>query len=230
VVWCGFPLGIALSALVVWWYASRVLTVRTPEAVIAMLALSIAGLHAMLELPHHYLYFLIPAGLWIGSIEAQRAAWRPLGARANVVLFGVPMALALAMAVEYPALEDDFRLVRFESLRIGTIRASQPAPDAPLMSSLTSFLAFSRSTPTAGMDPEHLARMQAITERYPYAPSLSRLATAWALNGRLDDATALFLKIRQIHGRPTYLRMKRGLHEQLQEQPALEELYRRLPD
>ena len=141
-VYAGYPIGLLLSALIVYWFASRWLKVRSPEAVIGMLVVSVVGTHAMLELPHHYAYFLIPVGLWIGHVELEAS---PAPARPNHLPMAVAM-LAAAMLVatwwKYPQVEEDFRLARFEHRRIGTVKAERPAPDAPLLSSLTAFLQF----------------------------------------------------------------------------------------
>ena len=67
------------------------------------------------------------------------------------------------------------------------------------------------------MSAEELARMEAVMRRYPYAASLTRMASAWALNGRLDDATALFAKIEPIYGRPMYLKLRQELQDSISE-------------
>jgi hypothetical protein len=231
VVWCGVPLGVLLASLVLYWYVSRACRVRTLESVAGMLVVSIVGVHAMLELPHHYLYFLIPVGFWIGQIESSLTESR---VQSRQVWNWIPVALSIGIAAmilrDYGKLEDDFRLVRFESLRIGSIRASQPAPDAPALSSLTAFLRFSRSTPHAGMNAVELADAEAITKRYPYGPSLAKCATALALNNRLAEAKQMSLSIRQIHGERIYRRLRGDLREQIETgQKELVPLDRALP-
>jgi hypothetical protein len=231
VLWCGYPLGLALVAVILYWYVTRLGRVRTVEGVVGMLIVSVFGVHAMLELPHHYAYFLIPLGLWIGQVETS------IGSRQDIPagLVALPVALAalIAFAVlrDYPAIEEDFRVVRFENLRIGSVRATHTAPDAPFLSSLTGFLRFARMKPAAGMSTEALATMQFATERYPYAPSLARLAAAWALNGRLDDGTQAFLKIRKMYGEGTFRRLRTELRNRIEEgQTALTPLYASLPE
>ena len=230
-IWCGYPLGLALIALILYWFVSRARRVATVEAMSGMLVVAVFGVHTMLELPHHYAYFLIPVGLWIGQVEFAR------GAPGNVAPgWGVaPAAFALVLLSliwrDYRALEEDFRLVRFENLRIGTPQEGQRSPEAPVMSSLTGFLRFARTTPVAGMSPAELASLEAVARRYPYAPSLARLASAWALNGRLDDARQLFTKIRQIHGDGMYLKLRLDLRERVAEgQAGLSALEQSLPD
>lgn len=215
IVWCGYPLGLLLSALVVYWFVDRALKAATVEAVVGMLSIAVLGAHAMLELPHHYAYFLIPAGLWIGQVEYGRGLRGIVPAKWNLLPAFLSVFLAVAIWKDYPAVEEDFRLVRFENLRIGSVHAAQPAPDGPFLSSLTEFLRFARTTPVKGMSEAELSRMEAVAKRYPYAPSLSRLATAQALNGRMDKARENFISIRQMFGEGTYMKLRRDLQEEV---------------
>ena len=54
------------------------------------------------------------------------------------------------------------------------------------------------------MSAETLADMKAVVNRYPYAPAMSELAYALALNGRVDEASKLFTKIQLVHGPAIY--------------------------
>ena len=217
VLWCGYPLGLLLSGLVVYWLVERARKTRTLEAMTGMLVVAIFGVHAMLELPHHYAYFLIPVGLWIGQVEHGMSSRFTMPASWMLA----PMVLAGVMVVEiwreYPAVEEDFRLLRFELLRIGTLRATEPAPSAPMLSSLTGFLRFARTTPHEAMSEVELKAMEASVQRYGYAPSMFRYAQALALNGHLDDAKRVFLEIRHVHGEKSYGRYRQALHEAIVE-------------
>jgi hypothetical protein len=216
-IYAGYPIGVLLSALIVYWFGSRWLSVRRPEAVVGMLMVSVVGTHAMLELPHHYAYFLIPVGLWIGLVELEASASSARRSHLPMAVAMFAAAMLVATWWKYPEVEEDFRLARFEHRRIGSIKAERPAPDAPLLSSLTAFLEFTRTKPVPGMSAESLARMEAVTMRYPYAASLTRMASAWALNGRLDDARSLFAKIEPIYGRPMYLKLRQELKDSISE-------------
>lgn len=214
-LWCGYPLGLLLCGLVLYWAVSRWIRVVTLEAVIGAMLIGVFGLHAMLELPYHYAYFLIPVGLWIGLIEASLDTRGLLPVKWNLLPPALGLVLLLGIWKDYPSVEEDFRVMRFETLGIGTARAAQPAPDAPFLSSLTSFLRFTRIAPTPGMSSAELARMEAVVKRYPYPAVMFRVASAWALNGRLADARQLFIKIRHIYDESTYRKMRSALHERV---------------
>ena len=218
IVWCGYPIGILLSSAVIFWVVTRTLRVRTVEAVVGMLVVAIIGAHAMLELPHHYLYFLVPAGLWIGQIESSLRSTSRVSSMARVAKW-LPVTLCLALAAmilrDYWKVEDEFRLFRFEAMNFGPARADGPTPNAPAMSTLTTFLRLNRTSQLSNMSPSELGELIAITRRYPYAPSLSRCALALALNGRTDEAVEFFWAIRQMYGRAVFSRQRDHLRERI---------------
>jgi hypothetical protein len=225
ILWCGYPLGLGLSVLLVYWLAGRARRIVSVEGWLALMAVLVFGVHAMLELPHHYAYFLLPVGLWIGQIElaASPAATqtnRAVRSRLAPALLGAVMMLAIWR--DYAAVEEDFRRVRFEFLRIGPAHSGPPAPSAPYLSGLTGFLRFARTEPVAGMSDKQMAEVGAAAKRYPYAPSLYRWARALALNGRLSEARLVLVKMRHMHGEPTYVlyRADIGLAALLRSMPS----------
>lgn len=213
VVWCGVPAGMLLCGAFLYWFVSRWLRVQTIEGLCGILAISIFGTHAMLELPHHYAYFLIPVGLWTGIVESTLPSYRPLPSRWILIPAIVSVVLVAAIWKDYPAVEEDFRSVRFEGVGVGSPPADSLAPRAPFLSSLTEFLRFARTAPRSGMTIAELDRMEAIVKRYPYAQSLYRYGVALALNGRMSEAKQQFVRMRHIHGELHYARLKSQLAE-----------------
>jgi O-antigen ligase len=213
VIWCGYPLGLLLGGLLLYGFVSRVLKVRQLEASMGMVVASILGAHALMELPHHYAYFLIPLGLWLGLVEASIGS-RVFGAtRASLALIAVGVALTLALWRDYFAVEEDFRLMRFEAMGVMAVRAKQPAPDAPFLSSLTAFLRAARTEPAPHMAPETLAQMAQVIRRYPYAGSMIAYAKALTLNARLPEALEMCKLVRHVHGEDMYARLKFTIHQ-----------------
>ena len=229
-VWCGWPLGLALGLGLLGWFASRLRRMPSPEAALGMVLVAVFGVHTMLELPHHYAFFLIPVGLWVGLVEQQRGS-RPLGGPAAAwALGGATAALALAIAWDYRRVEADFWLMRFESRGIGTVRAAEPAPHAPFLSGLTAFLASTRAPVAAGMTPLQMQTLQTIVSRYPYSSGLYSLASALALNQRLPEALQVMDKLRHIHGERRYQQLRRSLEQQVADgQTGLSALAAALP-
>jgi Virulence factor membrane-bound polymerase, C-terminal/Protein glycosylation ligase len=230
VVCCGWPMGLLLGGTLVYWFASRTRRFRSVEAMAGMLVFSLVGLHSLVEFPYEFAYFLFPVGLWVGLVEADVHAPTIASARLMFPPSVIALVTCVLIWIEYPAVEDDFRLVRFENARIGSVRAVQTAPDAPLLSTLTSFLRFARTDPVAGMGADELDNMRRVSERYPYAASLVRYASALALNGRLEEGRRTFIKIRYIFGDRMYTLLKGELHQKVGwGEVGLEALDRSLP-
>jgi hypothetical protein len=194
-------------------FVSRVRKVRQLEASVGIAVAAILGAHALMELPHHYLYFLVPLGLWLGLVEASIGSRVYGSIRACALFIGVGLALTLALWRNYFAVEEDFRLMRFESMGVLAVRAKQPAPEAPFLSTLTGFLRAARTEITPGMAPETLAHMERVIYRYPYAGSMIAYAKALTVNGRLPEALQMCKLVRHIHGEDMYASLRFTIHQ-----------------
>ena len=71
VLWCGIPGGLLVIAVLLVWFGRQLRAVRTAESALLVLFLVGVGIHAMLELPLHYAYMLLPCGLVMGALNAH---------------------------------------------------------------------------------------------------------------------------------------------------------------
>lgn len=212
-VWCGYPLGLLLSVLIIWWFASRFISVCTVESAIGILLIAVLGLHAMLELPHHYAYFLIPAGLWAGVVEWETAAPVRGGARSFGALCSVGLVILIGVWRDYPTIEEEFRTVRFEYLHIGPAASDRYSPSAPFLSTLTAFLRVSRTPYDVVLSEGDLQAFEQAVNRYPYPSLMARYAAALSVNRQDEKARAVFQKILQVYGGRTYSAQRKELIE-----------------
>jgi O-antigen ligase len=188
-IWCGLPLGLlATGALLAWFVAAWRRHVPTQRPL--LLALTVLLVHSMLELPHAYALFLLPAGLMFGVLEQQFARQRQV-AVPRAVMGGLTALLTLVLAVvavDYLRVESDLQDTRMRAARIGDL-TPVAAPRLHFLVPLADLLAFLRIEPARGMDAQALAGMQRVAWRFPSGPNLFRYAQAAALNNRLEDAT-----------------------------------------
>jgi hypothetical protein len=188
-VWSGLPLAILLSLAIAAWFVSRSRGAADGRVWILLVALLLLLCHAMLELPHCYALFLLPAGLMVGTVEALRVE-RPMfsmprwGAAAAVA---AGATLLLAIAVEYQRVERDFLAQRIRAARIGDL-APQSTPQNLLLGALGGLLEFLRIEPQRGMSPTQLDKMRRVAYRFPSGANLFRFAQAAALNGKSGEA------------------------------------------
>lgn len=184
-VWNGVPLGLTFAGLLGAWFWWQLRRARTAAQILLLLALSTFMLHCMLELPHTKAFFLVPAALMMGILNARSAlpVWvRVPRAAAGLGALALTAVLALTW-VEYRSIEVDLMAYRMRMARIGRL-APPPAPSIHVLSGLQSALVDLRIEPRAHMDARELERMRVVTTRYPIESALFRYAKAAALNGQ----------------------------------------------
>jgi len=131
VLWCGWPLGLSISAFLVWWLVGRVRRVRSAQEALLVLLVLVVANHAMLELPLHYAYFLLPVGLVIGMLDV-RMRIRPVlqGGRWLRPLVWTAWLLAAALLAgivrDYMRVEATYQALRFEWANIKTPPVEPP--------------------------------------------------------------------------------------------------------
>ena len=187
-IWCGVPLGLLTSiSLLVWgWQKTR--AVRHAEEVILLLFLAVVFNHAMLELPLHYAYFLLPVGMVMGALDT-RLGEVPVTLMPRRVLIGFWLAVALLLALiirDYARVEPSHENYRMEKMRIKV--AHIDAPDVLLLTQWRDFIEVSRDEPSTGMNPENIDKMRRVANFFAGPFLIHKLATALALNHQGDEA------------------------------------------
>ena len=76
-LWNGVPLGLSLVGGLGLWFWHQLRGISTPTHLLLLLGVGVFLLHAMLELPHAYAFFLLPVALMIGTASALRPCRRP---------------------------------------------------------------------------------------------------------------------------------------------------------
>lgn len=185
IVWNGMPLGLGFAALLGAWFWWQLRRTATAAQALLLLALGIFMLHAMLELPHCKAFFLVPAALMMGTLNARSALPVMLRVpRAAAALGAAALTGALVlMWVEYRRIEVDLLAYRMRAAWPG-ISPAPPALDIHVLSALQSALVNLRIEPRAGMDMAELERLRLTAARFPVESALFRYAKAAALNGQ----------------------------------------------
>lgn len=192
VVQNGLPLGLLIALGLAAWMLAKARRVDTAAACLLWLAVAVLGVHALVEFPQNYAYFLLPAGLMIGALEAMF----PMRAVLRVSRWAILGALSLAVVstawvgIEYNIAERNLERLRFERAHVGPSRNSQ-APDLMLLTQLREFLRALRLRPEAGMTEDQLELMRRVTRQYPSDGNHLALAAMEGLNGKPDEAARM---------------------------------------
>ncbi len=204
--WNGVPLGLLLTGLCIYWFISRAYKAKQANAIYAMACLLPIAMHSMVEYPFAYSYFLLSAGLMVGIVEASHVGVRTLQIRRNFVggMLAIWFILGSFMVYEYFQVEEDFRVVRFENLKIGQTPGDYEAPDIRLLSQMGSMLRAARQQAVPGMTAEELENLRKASLRFPYGSLGLRNALALGLNGDPAGATRQMAVIRGMYGEGYY--------------------------
>lgn len=225
-LWNGPVLGGLIIVCVSLWLLRLSVRARTPESLFAILSAGFLLVHAMLEFPLEYAFFLLPLGLLLGVAEAGQRSVREF--RIPRLLQGGIFLGACGFFIlvwhEYRIIEEDHRLMRFEVARIGDISAEQLAPDVMLLTQLSEYIRFARSPASEGMNRVELEWMRQVAHRYPYPFSLFRYALALALNGQSSMAHEQLLILKGLYGGEYYSACLGELLSMQERYPQLAEL------
>jgi hypothetical protein len=212
-LWVGWPAAVVLCGAALVWLWRRLRPVPDALAWFALAVLLVLGVHSMLEFPFAYSYFLAPCVFLLGMVQGARGdrSVVTMPRRAGLAACAAFTALLAWSAVEYVAIEEDFRVVRFETLRIGRTANEHRTPDVVLFTQLGTLLTGSRIEPRPGMPPQEMADLRKLALRYPWVSTQYRYAVALALNGQQAEAARQLQIVRGQRGDPLYQAIKREL-------------------
>ena len=188
-LWNGIPIGLAVSALLGRWAWLAIRRVTNIFQMLMLLFLAVLFVHAMLEYPLQYAYFLLPAGLMMGALNFS------LGFR---VVFRTPPWFAglitlVAAAILSITIRDYFRVetsmygLRFEQRKIQTSIPATP-PDVLVLTQWHDYIYLARLDPDGNHSAEDLAWANNLVRTLPSALGMYKLASMLAFAGRADEA------------------------------------------
>ncbi|MCM2345800.1 MAG: Wzy polymerase domain-containing protein [Acidovorax soli] len=164
----GVVLGTSLVLLLGIWLTVKALRVNTAQSCLQLFAIGVLLVHSLLEFPHEYLYFLLPVGLMMGTLDVLHPCRMAVAMPrwVAVILLCLGAGLTAWIAVEYNMAERSLERVRFERNRVGPSRNSK-APDLVMLTQLREFLRFLRLPLGVKVTPQQLDTMRIVTERFP---------------------------------------------------------------
>lgn len=189
ILWSGYPVGIILIGVVVWWVFRVLRKLNTYEQLHSIAILMVLGVHAMLEYPLHYAYFLLPFGLVVGVLQSSLEPTKPLrgeGWRRIILPFVAIVCLTITIR-DYMIVENRFYGLRFEMRNIPTDIPKSP-PEVMVLKQFKDYFTLARNSPSGDLGSEALEDMKASVETLPSAQNIYKLAANLAMNGRPVEA------------------------------------------
>lgn len=207
----GLPLATLFAGTVwVWFWRRMRVAVREPVTWYSIAMVMVLGLHSQLEFPYAYAYLLFPVLFMVGLLEARLAPDRVFHAPVLMVtaVFALTTAALAWSAWEYIQVEEDFRVVRFEALKVGKTPSDYERPHIYLLKQLDTMLKGSRIVPAPGMSAQQLELARQAAMRFPWTALQNRYALSLALNGDPDEAVRQLKVMRAMYGEKTYAEIK----------------------
>lgn len=197
-LWNGVALGALVALCLVVWFVRRVRGVRDVDDFVLVAAVGVIGVHALLEYPLDYTYFLLPVGLLIGLLNG------PTPLRLARGLFVTVLAALGVMLVwigaEYLRVEQANRDVRLMLAGFGRDKVPNvPPPDVRLLDGPREYHRFMLTPARPGMSTAEIDWMRRVTQRNAYPPAMMRFALAAGLNGHGEEAALTLQRLCHIH-------------------------------
>jgi O-antigen ligase len=225
-LWLGLPAALLAVLMLARWLIVRVPRARGLDSCFCVALVLPFALQSMTEFPYAYTYLLLPAFFALGAFDAlggRSVGWRVPRwlAVASIALWAGGSAWAV---VEYAAIEEDFRVARFEALRVGRTPQGYDAPRIHLLTQLDALLRATRIQPHPGMPREDVETLRNVAMLHPWGFTNLRYATALALNGNLREAQRQLQVLRALQGRKSYEAALATLDEMSAQYPVLLQL------
>jgi hypothetical protein len=196
-VWNGIPLGLTILCSVAWWWVAQFRRCDSVERAVVLAAVGVVTIHALLEFPLEYLYFVVPTGLLVGSLgPPPRHATRYGDRSAAAGSLAVLALMTGYLFVEYSSVEEASRDNRM--LAAG-YASSAALPPVRLIDAPVAFMKLWRTEARPAMTPEELEWMRKVTYRHPASPTLLRYAAALGLNGQEGEAARTLTQLCNMH-------------------------------
>lgn len=201
-LWFGIPLGLMLLGALSIWLSKRLLELpKRPENVFALAVLAALGVHAMLELPHQFLYFMAPAALfagWLMPVNATskghslpRWSWGMVGL--------LTLGVAGWMSADYFPYQERYTEWRFENSRVGQ-RPDIEVHEPRVLNQIHNELVLYRLPLRPGMSEQELLWISDTARSVNSPPAYYAAAKAHALAGQVEAAHVWMMRLNAIMG------------------------------
>ena len=221
ILWTGIPVGLFVSYCLLRWLWTCLRQVSCAEEVLLLMFVVVVANHAMLELPLHYAYMLLPACM-VGAVLNLRLGapvWFSVSRRLTFFILAVAVALLSVIVRDYAHVEPAYRTLRFEWARIKTPPAVPP--DVVLLDQWHEFVRYVHFEPKAGMSEAELQWMRKLTMVFSGVEPYQKMAIALALSGKREESQLWLTRLCKM-SRPSQCRVfKRIWADMAQREPLI---------
>ena len=200
VLWNGLIIALPFLAYFGYWGYQLHKQINSVESVIGILMIGAVLVHAMLEFPQYYAYFLLPVGFILGLVQSQNINTKALTLSPNFMRVGYLGAVLLCIlivrdyAVMVPKLNQS---MRYENTPEKITNQDQ----VYLLEEFNRRIAWIRMSPYSKANYQQLQEIQEMVLNYPTQYDVVKYAKILAFNGYEAEARhqlELLKKIRKV--------------------------------
>jgi O-antigen ligase len=184
-LWFGIPLGGALIFITLRWFWTTYTHLQHHDDVLMLLCVVALMMHAMVELPHQYLFFILPAAVFVGLLT--RGKGMPVGKPSLMIVYVAVVAGFCVVCLDYFKTEASFRNLRIENSKLD-IKVDTRVPDLISLNQMEGLLTMTKQQATVGMTPAQLKQMERVVNSHSAPYLIFAYINALALNGRPEEA------------------------------------------
>lgn len=203
VLWVGVPLGLLLSMALLCWMWRALRKVGNLSHAVYFLMIAMIGIHAMLEYPLSYAYFLLPTGVAIGVLNSDLHIWglaKISSGRARLLFFLTSLfgcIFFLLIAKDYFEAEAAYNSFQLEQAGIRKV-GSTALPEVILLNQLREVQAFAILRPLEDVSFFQVEQAKRIVESAPSAKNFLLVAILLGVNQRPAEARQWLIKMCRI--------------------------------
>jgi Virulence factor membrane-bound polymerase, C-terminal/O-Antigen ligase len=188
-LWLGIPMGLLVIGGLLWWLISIMNRLANAQQVLLFMAVSTLGMHSLVELPHQFSYFLIPAGIFLGSLNhlaKPHCYWLISRWLLGIFVF-IGGILWSAILHDYLLAEEHYAELRFEQQHVGR-PLGNPVPSLLVLNQLEYMMQMERLKAVPNMSGERLAWMNSAVRGEVSGTAYFVYICSLALNGHQQEA------------------------------------------
>ncbi|ENX60362.1 MULTISPECIES: PglL family O-oligosaccharyltransferase [Acinetobacter] len=198
-VWNGLPLGLLIIGYLAIWFFWLDRNAKDSTSVIAIMMVAAILIHAMLEFPQRYAYFLLPMGFLLGIVQAQTPQLKAVTLNKNVirVIWLIGIVLLLLIWRDYKLFQQNSRLIFKKQQPTVEILGSSKIL---LLTQFQQRLDWINLKPQTQMSNTDLEWMDALVKNKATPYNLKKYAQVLVYNHKFEEAEQQLFILQQLYG------------------------------
>ncbi|MCH7314055.1 O-antigen ligase family protein [Acinetobacter sp. ANC 3882] len=197
-VWNGLPLGLLIIGYMAVWFFWLDRNAKDTTSVVAIMMVAAILIHAMLEFPQRYAYFLLPMGFLLGLIQAQTPNLKGMTLHKNVIrcIWLIAIVLLILIWRDYKLFQENSRLIFKKQQPTVEILGSSKILMLTQFQQRLDWISLKPQTAMTDRDLEQIGRMVK-NKATPY--NLKKYAQLLAFNHKFEQAEQQLFILKQLY-------------------------------